>query len=175
MSRSTEQSSPHPSPGHLPPNAREGSATAIPAQLYLRALAALYDLLPLLGIWFGAGLLALLVTGGALDPHRAAHKFIVQALVLMLTATYFILSWARGGQTIGMRAWRLRVVSADGSPLPAARALLRFLIALISLAALGAGFWWTLLDPHHRTWHDRAAQSLVLRVNVRPSAARHNA
>ena len=120
MSRSTDQSSPHPAPGHLPPHAREGSATAIPAQLYLRAFAALYDLLPLLGIWFGAGLLALLVTGGALDPHQAAHKFIVQALVLMLTATYFILSWARGGQTIGMRAWRLRVVSADGSPLPGA-------------------------------------------------------
>jgi uncharacterized RDD family membrane protein YckC len=137
----------------------------VPAPLHLRLFAALYDLLPLLGIWFAAGLLALLVTGGTLDPHRAGHRLIVQALVSALTAAYFAVSWARGGQTIGMRAWRLRVVSADdGSRLPAMRALLRFLIALISLAALGAGFWWALVDPRKRAWHDMAARSCLLRL-----------
>ncbi|MDR3389278.1 MAG: RDD family protein [Rudaea sp.] len=141
--------------------------TATPAPLHLRLCAGLYDLLPLLGVWFVAGLLALLVTGGALDPHRGGHKLVVQSLVSGLTAGYFVLSWARGGQTIGMRAWRLRVVGADGSRLPAARALLRFLVALLSLAALGAGFWWALIDAQKRTWHDMAAHSMMVRLEKR--------
>jgi uncharacterized RDD family membrane protein YckC len=143
-------------------------SAATPAPLRLRLFAGLYDLLPLLGIWFVAGLLALLITAGTLDPRRVEHKFIVQALVFVLTTAYFVVSWTRGGQTIGMRAWRLRVVGADGRPLPLARALLRFVVALVSLAALGAGFWWALADPQRRAWHDLAARSVLLRL---PSAS----
>ena len=159
-----DQSRPLPPSGHPPPHAGEGSNTALPAKLHLRLLAGLYDLLPLLGLWFAAGLLALALTGGGLDPHRYSHKFLVQALVLTLTAAYFVLSWTRGGQTIGMRAWRLRVVAEDGSRLSTPRALLRFLVALVSLAALGGGFWWALIDQHRRTWHDIAATTLMVRM-----------
>ncbi len=140
------------------------NSAATPAPLHLRLFAGLYDLLPLLGIWFVAGLLALAVTGGALDPRRVEHKLVVQALVFVLTTAYFVLSWTRGGQTIGMRAWRLRVVGTDGRPLPVVRAVLRFLVALVSLAALGAGFWWALADPQRRAWHDLAARSVLLRL-----------
>jgi uncharacterized RDD family membrane protein YckC len=137
---------------------------ATPASLWLRLLAGLYDLLPLLGLWFVAGLLALLITGGALDPHRLAHKLLVQALVLAFSAAYFALSWMRGGQTIGMRAWRLRVASSEGTRLSITRASLRFLVALVSLLALGAGFWWILIDPKKRAWHDLAAGTVVARI-----------
>lgn len=137
----------------------------IPAPLWLRLAAALYDLLPLLGLWFVAGLLALLVTGGALDPHRLSHKLLVQGLLVILSAAYFVLSWTRGGQTIGMRAWRLRVVRDDGSPVDVPRALLRFAVALVSLVALGAGFWWALLDARRRCWHDRVAGTYMLRMS----------
>ena len=63
-----------------------------------------------------------------------------------------------------MRAWRLRVVAEDGSRLSTPRALLRFLVALVSLAALGGGFWWALIDQHRRTWHDIAATTLMVRM-----------
>jgi uncharacterized RDD family membrane protein YckC len=137
------------------------SATSVP--LWLRLIAGAYDLLPLLGLWFAAGVLALALTGGTLDPHRLAHKLLVQALVLALTAAYFVVSWTHGGQTIGMRAWRLRVVRADGSALSLWRALLRFFVALMSLAALGLGFSWALADRKRRTWHDIAAGTVMLR------------
>jgi uncharacterized RDD family membrane protein YckC len=138
-------------------------AATSPASLWLRLFAGAYDLLPLIGLWFVAGVLALAVTGGALDPHRLAHKLLVQALVLALSAAYFVVSWTRGGQTIGMRAWRLRVVRADGSALGVWRALLRFFVALISLAALGLGFWWALFEGRRRTWHDMAAGTQMMR------------
>ena len=138
--------------------------SAKPAPLRLRVAAVIYDLLPLLGLWFLAGLLALAFTGGALDPHRRADKLLVQALVLTLSATYFVVSWARGGQTIGMRAWRLRVVGANGHSLPWPRAVLRFFLALISAAVLGVGFWWALIDTDNRTWHDIAAGAVMVRL-----------
>ena len=139
-------------------------AAATPASLWLRLLAGVYDLLPLIGLWFVAGVLALAITGGALDPHRLAHKLLVQALVLALSAAYFVVSWMRGGQTIGMRAWRLRVMRADGSALGLWRALLRFFVALVSLAALGTGFWCALWDREKRAWHDIAAGTSMVRT-----------
>lgn len=144
---------------------------AFPASLWLRLLAGIYDLLPLLGLWLAAAATAVLVTGGALDTHTLTGKLLVQALVLGVTALYFVISWTRGGQTIGMRAWRLRVVRADGGPLDLARALLRFPVALLSLLLLGAGFWWSLLDQQQRTWHDRAAGTIVVRLEKAPRKA----
>jgi uncharacterized RDD family membrane protein YckC len=139
-------------------------ASATPASLRLRLAATAYDLLPLLGLWFVAAVLALTVTGGTLDTHTLAGKLLVQGFALALSAAYFVVSWTRGGQTIGMRAWRLRVVAADGNRVPWSHACLRFFVALVSITALGAGFWWALIDAQGRTWHDRAARTRVLRL-----------
>lgn len=143
------------------------SVTARPAPLGLRLLAATYDLLPLLALWFVAVVLALALTGGALDVHRWVDKLLVQALVLALSAAYFTVSWTRGGQTIGMKPWRLRVVCSDGGPVPLRSALLRFLVALLALLPAGLGFWWALFEPQRRTWHDLAAGTRVVRFDPR--------
>lgn len=139
--------------------------SATPAPLRLRLAAAVYDLLPLIGLWFVAAVLALAVTGGRLDTHRFGGKLIVQGFALALSAAYFVVSWARGGQTLGMRAWRLRVVGADGRRLSWPHAVLRFVVALISLAAFGAGFWWTLVDTKKRAWHDLATHALLVKID----------
>jgi uncharacterized RDD family membrane protein YckC len=138
--------------------------SALPASLWLRLLAAVYDVLPLLALWFVAAVLALALTGGALDVHRLADKALLQTLAFGVTAAYFIVSWMRGGQTIGMKPWRLRVVRSDGTPPDLAHAGLRFVVALLSLVAVGLGFWWALFDGQGRSWHDIAAGTLVVRV-----------
>ncbi|MBS0570575.1 MAG: RDD family protein [Proteobacteria bacterium] len=139
-------------------------APATPAPLRLRLAAAAYDLLPLIGLWFVAAVLALAVTGGKLDTHTPAGKLLVRGFVLALSAAYFVVSWSRGGQTLGMRAWRLRLVDTDGQRVRGSRSGLRFIVALVSLAAFGAGFWWALVDAQGRTWHDLAARTRVLRL-----------
>jgi len=138
--------------------------TATPASLWLRALAGAYDLLPLLGLWFFAGAIALGLTGGAIEAHAEFRKLLTQLLVLAFSAAYFVVSWTRGGQTIGMRAWRLRLTCANGARVQWPRALLRFGAALISLGACGIGFAWAVLDPQKRTWHDIAANTLLVRM-----------
>jgi uncharacterized RDD family membrane protein YckC len=152
-------------------NSTASTRTGVPASFALRLLAALYDALPMLALWFVATMLALALTGGALDVQRLPDKLLVQVLLLLVTGTYFIISWRRGGQTIGMRPWRLRVVSSDGKPLGTRQALVRFGVSLLSLAALGLGFFWALFDAHNRTWHDLAAGTMMVRLEKKGPGA----
>ena len=109
--------------------------------------------------------LVLLAFRGEVDVARqpALYHLVLQSLLLAVTAVYFVLSWRRGGQTIGMRAWRVRVVDAETGRSPTAtRGLLRFAVALLSLLAAGTGFLWCLVDRDRRAWHDLAARTRVV-------------
>ena len=138
-----------------------------PAPLRLRVAAAIYDLFPLIGLWMLGTSAVLLAVHGEIDVAHSPllYRNALRSVLLGLTAAYFVISWSRGGQTIGMRAWRLRVVGADGQSLPWPRALLRFGVALVALAALGLGFVWCLLDRDRRGWHDLVARSQVVRLS----------
>jgi uncharacterized RDD family membrane protein YckC len=138
------------------------------APLRLRSAALVYDLLPLAGLWMLLAALMLLVVHGDIDVAHPppAWRHLLQLALLAASGAYFVLSWTRGGQTLGMRAWRIRVVAADGGALPWPRALLRFTVALVSFAAFGLGFLWCLLDRDRRAWHDLAARSACVRVAV---------
>lgn len=140
--------------------------SSTPASLWLRVAAAIYDLFPLIALWMITAAITLLVVHGDVDVAHPPVGYAIglRCALLVVSAAYFVISWSRGGQTIGMRAWRLRVVGADGQCLSWARALLRFAVALVSLAALGLGFVWCLFDRQRRGWHDIAARSCVVRL-----------
>ena len=67
----------------------------------------------LLAIAFVGSFAVLPLTGGRAVP---AGNHLYQLWLLLLLAAYFWLSWRFGGQTLGMRAWRLRVTASDGRP-----------------------------------------------------------
>jgi uncharacterized RDD family membrane protein YckC len=136
---------------------------SMPVSLGLRLTALIYDLLPLLGLWFLAGVIGVATTGGAFDAHRLDHKILMQTLLLAFSAGYFVISWSRGGQTIGMRAWKMRLTMQDGSHLAWPRALLRFFLACVSLVLLGIGFWWSLFDPQRRSLHDIVCDTRMIK------------
>jgi len=137
-----------------------------PASLWLRLAAAIYDLFPLLALWMATAGVVLLAAHGEVDVAHPelAYRLTLRSALLVVTAAYFVVSWARGGQTIGMRAWRLRLVDASGQALPWPRCVLRFVVACISLAALGLGFLWCLVDARNRAWHDLVARSVLVRL-----------
>ena len=140
--------------------------SSTPASLWLRLAAAIYDLFPLIALWMLTAGLALLLVQGQVDlAHPTiAWRIGLRVALLAITAAYFVISWTRGGQTIGMRAWRLRIVGEDGTVLPWPRALLRFAVACVSLGVFGLGFVWCLFDARNRAWHDIAAGSVLVRL-----------
>jgi uncharacterized RDD family membrane protein YckC len=127
--------------------------------LFRRLAALLYDALLALAVVLIASLPIVIVNRGQAVP---AGDPLYQTFLFFLVFFYFAWHWVRIGQTLGMKAWRLRVTLEDGSPITWWHALLRFLVGLVSLALLGLGFFWMLLDPRRRAWHDRASETVVI-------------
>lgn len=158
------------------PYARGMSAPALadtprPSALLLRRLAALfYDLWPVLALWMLVS--ALFTVGYTLSGHASReniHPFSALQWLLWLSCwlvagLYATESWKRGGQTLGMRPWRLRLQTADGQP--ASRALLwkRYALATLSLLLAGSGFVWALFDRERLTLHDRLSRTRLVKL-----------
>lgn len=89
---------------------------------------------------------------------------VLQFFLLLVFATYFLWCWLRGGQTLPMKTWRIRVVSKDGHrPLTPKAALVRFGLALLLVPTL-VGILWSRVDRDGQFLHDRLAGTLLLPV-----------
>ena len=89
-------------------------------------------------------------------------RTLIQIYLILVCFLFFGWFWTHGGQTLGMRAWRLQLRRIDGQNLAWSTAVVRFLGALLSWLALGLGFFWVALDPQNRAWHDRLSKSIVV-------------
>lgn len=133
-----------------------------------RLAAIVYDGLLLWGVLFVAGLPLPLISGTLRESWWV--ELLTQGYLLIVCLLFFGWFWVHGGQTLGMRAWRLRVVGADRSPIGWRQATVRFLAAALSWAALGLGFLWVLVDRERLAWHDRLSNTaLVLLPKNAPS------
>jgi uncharacterized RDD family membrane protein YckC len=113
-----------------------------------------YEALMLTAILFVAAWIFL-----AIDPllPRAYARPLFQLYLLAITGTYFIYCWTRGGQSLPMKTWRIRVTAQDGTAISTPQAIRRYLFALAGTALFGAGFWWALIDRDRQFLHDRLA------------------
>ena len=137
---------------------------ARPAHLGWRVFALVYDFFPVLALWFAAAGLMLALRGGTPVEPGSLAAWAELVLLWATSGAYAWLSWRRGGQTLGMRPWRLKVVAAGGGA-PTGRALaIRYAVATLSLAAAGLGFLWCLVDRDRRGWHDLASGTLLVRL-----------
>jgi uncharacterized RDD family membrane protein YckC len=93
-----------------------------------RMAAFVYEGVLLFGLLFGAGYVWSALTQ---QRHALQGQSGLQAFVFVVLAIYFVLFWSRGGQTVAMQAWNIRLVSASGEPVSQARALARYLASWI--------------------------------------------
>lgn len=144
------------------PDTPDTKQSAAPANLGWRLLAMVYDAVIALALLFVISALSLAVLPGhkPVTPGSAASYGVFAAIWGVLGA-YAMLSWRFGGQTIGMKPWRLKVVTAHGLR-PGWRALgIRYAVASLTL---GAALLWSVFDPERRGLHDIAAGTLLVRV-----------
>ena len=134
-----------------------------------RLLALLYDLWPALALWMLAGAaftIAYTVAGHDARQNIApfsALQILLWAVCWLLTGLYASISWRKGGQTLGMRPWRLRVTDAQGGPAGFRALCVRYAVGSVSLLLGGLGFWWAWIDRGRLTWHDRASGTRMVR------------
>lgn len=131
------------------------------ASVWRRVAAFGYDLLLLTALAISFTLLVLAARLGAAVPPGT---WWFPSSLLAIAMAFFCWFWAHGGQTAGMRAWRIRVVREDGSPLTLARAAARFVAAFVAVLPAGLGIWWAVFDSRKRAWHDRWTDTRVVRT-----------
>lgn len=129
------------------------------AYLARRLAAMLYDGLLLLAMWIVTCLIWFPLNGAAVSGP------LLTAVLTIETLIYYAYSWRRKGETLGMRAWRIRVVNTAGLPPSWQQISLRLLTAFASIGCLGAGYLWLYISKTRRTWHDLASDTYVVHIS----------
>ncbi len=135
------------------------NAAPTPAPLWRHVMAMLYDALLALAALMLATLPVVTFFDGV-PGGWARHAF--QLYLATVTFLFFGWFWVHGGQTLGMRSWRLRLNANNSKSVTWKMALLRFVAAIFSGLAAGLGYWWVLFDKNSRTWHDRISASYII-------------
>jgi len=129
------------------------------AGLGRRLLSLAYEVLLLAAVLLAGGF-AFTAFARRLDP--AVARPALQLTLLLLTGGYFVWQWHRGGQTLPMKTWHLRLVTAAGEPLSVAHALRRFVFALTGTLLGGGAVIWALFDRDRQFLHDRLAGTRIV-------------
>ena len=116
---------------------------------------------------------ALLLLGATLDTFirhwltgdgSAGNHLLLQLYFVLAPLGFFVGFWTHGGQTLGMRAWRIRVLTTNGEPLTKRQAIVRYCSAGLSWLAAGLGYLWIVVDADNRSWHDRLSGTCLVLV-----------
>ena len=114
-----------------------------------------YDLLLVVAVLFFATMLALPLNGGkAFDNSLGYSAYLVTCCFL-----YYGWFWTHGGQTLGLKTWKIRLISENNQSISWKQAFIRFFVAILSGFCLGLGFIWMFFDKHQRSWHDIASKT----------------
>lgn len=153
-----------------------------------------YESMLLLAVIFVSGLFFDMLTE---SRHALKLRHARQAWLFVVIGAYFTFFWCRGGQTLAMQTWRLRLVAvsdaAQPAPVPFRKALLRYLLAWlwflpallidsifslkgwpsIGVIAIGMLLWLATvrLDPGRQFLHDRLAGTRLVNVPKMPAVA----
>jgi uncharacterized RDD family membrane protein YckC len=154
----------------------------LPASLFKRLAAIVYDALLALAMAMGLVLLpaSILITFAHMDTHSGFYIIGILLWFYLVMLGFFGWFWTHGGQTLGMRAWRLKLVAEDGGAVSWKAAWVRFTLGLPAwtLVTLGlyyldtlpmagpamllAGAVWVLLDQRPDGWRERLSGTRVV-------------
>jgi uncharacterized RDD family membrane protein YckC len=124
-----------------------------------RVLAMLYESLVVFAVAFFAGLVFYGATQGRFSGNT---RLAFQLYLFLVLGAYFIACWSRGGRTLPMQTWKLRLVRDDGVSVGIGRAALRYALAWPSLLFFGVGVFWAFFDRDRQFLHDRLAGTRIV-------------
>ena len=136
-----------------------------PAGFLKRVLALVYDSLLIGAIVLVLSLLLVFVNGGY--PESGSFVSFIQFFILIFAGPIFYsYFWiANKGQTTGMQAWKIQLVTVDETELNIKKTMLRCLISTNSLICFGLVYFWILYDKNNLSWSDKLTKTKVIKTN----------
>lgn len=129
------------------------------ASLTRRIAAIIYDLLLLTGVLFATSAIAVAVNKGMAVTHPLYY-----ACLILITFVFYGWFWTHGGQTLGLRTWRLKVMRIDGKKLSWQDAAMRFAASFVAYLPAAAGLLWQLFDRDKLALNDRLSSTRVVKI-----------
>ncbi len=136
----------------------QSPVTGYPAGLGRRLGALLYDFILVFALW------VITILGLVIAKGEAVFGPVVNTLLLAEWIGFYVYAWTRGGQTLGMTSWRIRLVTPAGEQPALTAILIRIVVAPVSLICAGLGYLWMYLDKEQLTWHDRVSDTRVVHI-----------
>lgn len=128
-----------------------------PVSLIKRLLVIVYDLFLLVACLFIAEIIPIILNHGeaiSIDNGVLIYYVVHPAYLLLVGFVFFGWFWTHGGQTLGMKTWKIQIQTSDGQQMNWSKSAIRFMAAIFSWGVCGLGFLWSLFDNQKRTWHD---------------------
>lgn len=121
----------------------------------------LYELLAVIALSLLLVLVFIMLFGHA---EQGLNRLLLQVFLWGFVGVYFVRCWTKGGQTLAMRAWGLRVSDQQGTHLSLNLAIKRYLLATLSLACFGLGFLWAIFNQQHVYLHDYVLKTRIIKM-----------
>lgn len=94
----------------------------------------------------------------------SADVSIVDVVSQVICFVVYVYCWVTYAGTPGKRLLKLKVLDADtGEHLSGGRAALRYVGYFVSAIAVFLGFLWVVFDKRKQAWHDKMANSVVVK------------
>ena len=128
----------------------------------LRLFAAcVYELLLLVALWMLCTWIFVSLFGSATSPY---NLFFLRLFLWLASGAYFVWYWSKTGQTLAAQTWKIKLVNQQNATLSIKQALIRYVLASISILAIGLGFIWILVDKDKLFLHDRLLKTHFIRM-----------
>ena len=131
------------------------------AGFFKRVFSIIYDSLAITGIIFSLSLVLVLLNGGYAEENTIAG--LIQLLIIILSGpcfyTYFWI--ANEGQTLGMQAWKIKLISQK-KDLSIVLCLLRCFMSVISFLIFGIGYFLILFRKDNRSLADLLTDTQII-------------
>ena len=129
---------------------------------FRRLLALFYDLLLIAGILLSFTLLTVIINGGAISSFLGSNLMLLS--YFLISFIFYIYFWYfNDGQTLGMQAWKIKLVADDNQAISIKSMLQRLVFGLLFGSIAGLNFFVILFRSDKRSLNDIFSKTKIVR------------
>lgn len=140
----------------------KNKTTKHPVGILRRFGAMIYDTILLIATLFFASLPVVLPLSITLE--HPLYPFFV-GYIYLVSFLFFGWFWTHGGQTLGLKTWKTKLISETGNAVTWKQAFIRYLASFICWLTLGLGFLWCFTNRDRLAWNDIWSNTRLKRIS----------
>lgn len=121
----------------------------------------IYDMFLLFGLLLFITVIASFLNNG--NPPSSDN--LVYRLFLLASIIFFYhYSWRKSGQTLGMKAWKVKLVTLDNKPISFGQSILRMTLGLANIVTICLGYFWKYTNTSRLTLMDVFSKTKLITI-----------